>query len=180
MYDVMHSQIGRISKQESRKEIQGVITHDQLEDQVKDSSVGSTHKRRHGQSVFVLGIVVMNTMNGILKFVLKSSVWLHVEEMLVHHVFHESEGKQPKDQNPHSHRQSYRGSRHCIVKRYRRDREKSVIGTIICVLEILSKSGLENIWAEPKLSGLSNRPIFFMFVVGLTVACMSSLVNINP
>jgi hypothetical protein len=37
-----------------------------------------------------------------------------------------------------------------------------VIGTRIWVLDIFSKIGLENILAEPKLSGFSNLPIFFI------------------
>jgi hypothetical protein len=42
-----------------------------------------------------------------------------------------------------------------------------VIGIEICVLEIRSRTGLENRVAEPKLSGRSNLPIFFMVNSGL-------------
>jgi len=37
-----------------------------------------------------------------------------------------------------------------------------VMGILICVLEILSRIGLENICADPKLFGFSNLPIFFI------------------
>lgn len=41
------------------------------------------------------------------------------------------------------------------------------MGMEMCVLEIRSSTGLENSVAEPKLSGLSNLPIFFMVTSGL-------------
>ena len=41
------------------------------------------------------------------------------------------------------------------------------MGMEMCVLEIRSSTGLENRVAEPKLSGRSNRPIFFMINSGL-------------
>jgi hypothetical protein len=42
-----------------------------------------------------------------------------------------------------------------------------VMGMEICVLEIRSRTGLEKRVAEPKLSGRSNLPIFFMITSGL-------------
>jgi hypothetical protein len=42
-----------------------------------------------------------------------------------------------------------------------------VIGMEMWVLEIRSSTGLENRVAEPKLSGRSNLPIFFMINSGL-------------
>jgi hypothetical protein len=45
--------------------------------------------------------------------------------------------------------------------------KKRVMGMEICVLEMRSRTGLENRVAEPKLSGRSNLPIFFMIISGL-------------
>lgn len=67
VYDVVYPQVGNIAKDETREEAKGHISHDEAEQVEEGYAEQCTCQWRHGQAVFVLGIIVVNPMNEVLE-----------------------------------------------------------------------------------------------------------------
>src|SRR5690606_31086568 len=74
MHNVMHKKIRSITKQESRKETESVVIHDEANKQEKQRRKYRTQNRGHSKAIFIFWIIVVYPMHFILNIGFQLSI----------------------------------------------------------------------------------------------------------